>query len=109
MSAINPQVKSGSFDDYLSRGILTKIAFEVHMRQKAVEAGKDPDDGAADNIAFISARSAQETKRIYCPLCDAYYAEHELILWTGDDRLHHLCPGCDSDLLPSTSSPEVNP
>lgn len=38
--------------------------------------------------------------RIWCGMCQAWVAREDLRRWTGDDSLHHLCPGCDSDLLP---------
>lgn len=37
---------------------------------------------------------------IWCRPCQAYYTKADLKRWTGDDALHYLCPGCDSDLLP---------
>jgi hypothetical protein len=39
-------------------------------------------------------------KLIYCRVCQDLIAESELKRWSGDDALHFLCPGCDSDLLP---------
>ena len=37
---------------------------------------------------------------IYCGVCEDWIPRGELKHWTGDDALHYLCPGCDSDLLP---------
>lgn len=44
------------------------------------------------------------TEKIYCLLCQDWYDKSELKEWSGDDRRHFLCPGCDSDLLPSKPS-----
>lgn len=40
---------------------------------------------------------------IWCDMCQCFVQRSELKRWTGDDALHHLCPGCDSDLLPIES------
>ena len=40
---------------------------------------------------------------IWCVLCEDWIERDELKRWTGDDALHWLCPGCDSDLLPVES------
>jgi hypothetical protein len=37
---------------------------------------------------------------VWCGCCDCWVKISELKRWTGDDRLHYLCPGCDDDLLP---------
>ncbi len=37
---------------------------------------------------------------IWCKYCEHYVNERDLKIWTGDDSIHHLCPGCDDDLLP---------
>jgi hypothetical protein len=37
---------------------------------------------------------------LYCTVCDAWVLKSSLKRWTGDDALHWLCPGCDSDLVP---------
>lgn len=39
-------------------------------------------------------------EKIYCINCDVWVLKSGLKRWTGDDALHWLCPGCDSDLLP---------
>lgn len=38
--------------------------------------------------------------KVYCVMCECWVDKNELKRWTGDDALHYLCPGCDSDLLP---------
>jgi predicted SprT family Zn-dependent metalloprotease len=38
-------------------------------------------------------------EKYWCKLCQAWYLKTDLIKWTGDDQLHYLCPGCDSDLV----------
>ncbi len=43
---------------------------------------------------------AFDKNKIWCDRCQDYIAKSELKRWTGDDALHYLCPGCDSDLLP---------
>lgn len=45
---------------------------------------------------------------IWCGMCQGWVARVDLIIWTGDDSLHHLCPGCDSDLLPVEGMDEEN-
>lgn len=45
-------------------------------------------------------------ERIYCIVCDAWVLKSGLKRWTGDDALHWLCPGCDSDLLPVERLPD---
>lgn len=42
----------------------------------------------------------EEEEKVYCIVCDAWVLKSGLKRWTGDDALHRLCPGCDSDLLP---------
>lgn len=42
--------------------------------------------------------------KIHCPICQDWIDKSELKKWSGDDRRHFLCPGCDSDLLPSKPS-----
>lgn len=37
---------------------------------------------------------------IWCRVCECWQERSGLKRWTGDDRLHFLCPGCDDDLLP---------
>lgn len=37
---------------------------------------------------------------IWCGLCEIWVERKDFIKWTGDDALHYLCPGCDSDMLP---------
>jgi Zn finger protein HypA/HybF involved in hydrogenase expression len=37
---------------------------------------------------------------IWCDACETWVDKSELKRWTGDDALHYLCPGCDSDLVP---------
>jgi hypothetical protein len=39
-------------------------------------------------------------RMIWCDRCQCFVSEKDLKRWTGDDALHHLCPGCDADLLP---------
>ena len=41
--------------------------------------------------------------KIFCIVCEDWIDRSELKRWTGDDALHYLCPGCDSDLLPVQS------
>ena len=36
---------------------------------------------------------------IWCEFCETHVERKDLKRWTGDDKLHRLCPGCDSDLL----------
>lgn len=36
---------------------------------------------------------------IWCANCEMHYTPADLKRWTGDDAVHYLCPGCDSDLL----------
>lgn len=40
-----------------------------------------------------------DDQKIWCKLCQVFVLKSELIKWTGDDMLHFLCPGCDSDLI----------
>ena len=40
------------------------------------------------------------SKMIWCDRCQCFVSEKDLKRWTGDDALHRLCPGCDTDLLP---------
>jgi hypothetical protein len=37
---------------------------------------------------------------VWCGYCECWINTSELKRWTGDDRLHWLCPGCDDDLVP---------
>lgn len=39
----------------------------------------------------------------WCLMCQCYVRRADMNRWTGDDALHYLCPGCDSDLLPVES------
>jgi hypothetical protein len=41
---------------------------------------------------------------IWCVICQDWIARSELKRWSGDDQQHFLCPGCDSDLLPTQPS-----
>ncbi len=36
---------------------------------------------------------------IWCRVCRADVNRGDLKSWSGDDQLHFLCPGCDSDLV----------
>jgi hypothetical protein len=46
-----------------------------------------------------SSRYIDHSDDIYCRVCEDWIKRSELKRWTGDDAVHHLCPGCDSDLL----------
>lgn len=35
----------------------------------------------------------------WCKMCETWVKRSELVRWTGDDALHYLCPGCDSDMV----------
>lgn len=35
---------------------------------------------------------------VWCQICEDWINKSEFVRWTGDDALHHLCPGCDSDM-----------
>lgn len=37
--------------------------------------------------------------KIWCPMCQTWVNRKELKYWSGNDRQHYLCPGCDSTLL----------
>jgi hypothetical protein len=37
--------------------------------------------------------------KIWCRVCQDWIDRSTLRRWTGDDRLHYLCPGCDSDMV----------
>lgn len=43
---------------------------------------------------------SEKHEKIWCEVCEDWIKRAELVRWTGDDALHWLCPGCDSDLLP---------
>lgn len=36
---------------------------------------------------------------IWCDPCQCYVERQTLRRWSGDDAVHWLCPGCDSDLV----------
>ncbi len=36
---------------------------------------------------------------LWCGRCTCWVAKKDLKIWSGDDMRHHLCPGCDADLL----------
>jgi hypothetical protein len=40
-----------------------------------------------------------QEEKLYCIVCDAWVLKSSLKRWSGDDALHWLCPGCDSDLV----------
>ena len=40
-----------------------------------------------------------DDQKIWCRLCQVFVKKSDLKRWTGDDQLHWLCPGCDSDLI----------
>jgi hypothetical protein len=42
----------------------------------------------------------KEKHAVYCRMCMCWVEKSDLKRWTGDDALHYLCPGCDSDLVP---------
>ena len=61
------------------------------------------DDGTRVSQVFPTREAAKryfDNMKIYCFVCQDWIARKELKRWTGDDALHYLCPGCDSDLLP---------
>jgi len=35
----------------------------------------------------------------WCDNCQCWVESFDAKRWTGDDRLHWLCPGCDVDLV----------
>lgn len=43
---------------------------------------------------------------VWCDNCCEWVSIRTLKRWTGDDRLHWLCPGCDDDLLPVERLPQ---
>jgi hypothetical protein len=47
-------------------------------------------------------------ENIWCKVCECWVKKTSLKRWTGDDQLHFLCDGCDSDLLPIQSIPAEN-
>jgi hypothetical protein len=38
----------------------------------------------------------EEKEKIWCENCGCYVKG---VNWSGDDRQHLLCPGCDDDLI----------
>ncbi len=63
---------------------------------------------ALDEMAFAAEQISNKArdKKIWCVVCQDYIARSELKLWSGDDAYHHLCPGCDNDLLPVQTEAE---
>lgn len=49
--------------------------------------------------SFTPFRPSKTAK--WCMLCECWVEIADMKRWTGDDSIHHLCPGCDSDLLPT--------
>lgn len=45
------------------------------------------------------AKDIAERKIIWCFRCQCFVKREDLKIWTGDDMLHRLCPGCDADLV----------
>ena len=35
---------------------------------------------------------------VFCMNCQCWVERADMKRWTGDDMLHLLCPGCDTDL-----------
>jgi hypothetical protein len=62
-----------------------------------------------DMFAVSARKEKDEDKKVWCVRCMTLVSVDELKIWTGDDALHHLCPGCDSDLLPVEKMPEGEP
>lgn len=60
--------------------------------------GADPDDHK-NLAAALTTKGVDISNMYYCRNCVFYYKKSELHYWSGDDRGHLLCPGCDEDMV----------
>lgn len=58
-----------------------------------------PDEGAGWYTIYRAEEKLRQDM-VWCEVCECWVDRADLKIWTGDDRKHYLCPGCDSDLLP---------
>ena len=74
-----------------------------HWKSKYEEANQEAFDlrKQLNGMELVAKFQAPKPENSYwCEVCETWVPKEELNQWDGDDALHYLCPGCDSDLLP---------